>query len=191
MRAKAPLSLSAIRARRARGCFRRNFRRRSGQDAAIHGVRLSRSSPRRPRSSRTCSAFRTSIRCSATSSPSSTIYSRGTWAELRFTGTGVPALRSSMQPGAIEYFACVEEEKDGPNHPAAAYINGSTALYEQVARRSGCLQPDAGLSAQFTPLRQHSRGLHSRYQSTYRSTFHKRVSRLKRSKGCVCDAAPR
>ena len=36
-----------------------------------------------------------------------------------------------------QYFACVEEERLGPNNPAAAYINGSTALYEQVASERG------------------------------------------------------
>ena len=36
-----------------------------------------------------------------------------------------------------QYFACVEEERLGPNNPAAAYINGSTALYEQVAGERG------------------------------------------------------
>jgi len=36
-----------------------------------------------------------------------------------------------------QYFACVEEEKNGPNHPNAAYINGSTALYEQVGGEDG------------------------------------------------------
>lgn len=36
-----------------------------------------------------------------------------------------------------EYFACVEEEKHGPNKPEARYINGSTALYEEVGRQEG------------------------------------------------------
>jgi hypothetical protein len=36
-----------------------------------------------------------------------------------------------------EYFACVEEEKHGPNKPEVRYINGSTALYEEVGRQEG------------------------------------------------------
>ncbi len=41
------------------------------------------------------------------------------------------------QARRAEYFTCVEEEKQGPNHPAAAFINGSTPLYEQVAAEEG------------------------------------------------------
>ena len=36
-----------------------------------------------------------------------------------------------------EYFACVEQEKNGPNNPVAAYIAGGTALYDQVASEQG------------------------------------------------------
>ena len=36
-----------------------------------------------------------------------------------------------------QYFACVEQERLGPNNPPAAYINGSTPLYEQVAGEAG------------------------------------------------------
>jgi Family of unknown function (DUF6445) len=36
-----------------------------------------------------------------------------------------------------EYFACIEEEKHGPNKPEVRYINGSTALYEEVGRQQG------------------------------------------------------
>jgi len=36
-----------------------------------------------------------------------------------------------------EYFACVEEEKDGPNKPEPRYINSSTALYERVGGQDG------------------------------------------------------
>jgi uncharacterized protein DUF6445 len=36
-----------------------------------------------------------------------------------------------------QYFACVEEEGQGPNHPGAAYINGDTALYERVGGERG------------------------------------------------------
>jgi len=36
-----------------------------------------------------------------------------------------------------EYFACVEAERLGPNNPGAAYINGSTPLYEQVGAEEG------------------------------------------------------
>jgi hypothetical protein len=35
------------------------------------------------------------------------------------------------------YFACVEAEKQGPDCPPATYINGSTALYEQVGAEDG------------------------------------------------------
>jgi hypothetical protein len=41
------------------------------------------------------------------------------------------------QASQAEYFACVEEEKHGPNKPAVGYINGSTALYEEVGRQEG------------------------------------------------------
>jgi Family of unknown function (DUF6445) len=35
------------------------------------------------------------------------------------------------------YFDCVEAEKHGPNKPAVGYINGDTALYEQVGAQDG------------------------------------------------------
>jgi len=41
------------------------------------------------------------------------------------------------QARKAEYFALVEEEKHGPNKPALGYINGDTALYEQVGRQDG------------------------------------------------------
>jgi hypothetical protein len=36
-----------------------------------------------------------------------------------------------------EYFAQVQREKDGPDRPAQAYINGDTALYEQLGKQEG------------------------------------------------------
>jgi Family of unknown function (DUF6445) len=41
------------------------------------------------------------------------------------------------QARSAEYFGCVEAEKHGPNKPAVGYINGSTALYEQVGSQQG------------------------------------------------------
>ncbi|HEY4368915.1 MAG TPA: DUF6445 family protein [Steroidobacteraceae bacterium] len=35
------------------------------------------------------------------------------------------------------YFQCLEEEKQGPDRPAAAYIHGDTALFEQIAKQDG------------------------------------------------------
>lgn len=35
------------------------------------------------------------------------------------------------------YFACVEEERAGPDKPAQGYINGDTTLYEQIGRQEG------------------------------------------------------
>jgi hypothetical protein len=39
---------------------------------------------------------------------------------------------SVTQDRKLEYFECVEAERLGPNKPDAGYINGSTALYEQL-----------------------------------------------------------
>jgi hypothetical protein len=36
-----------------------------------------------------------------------------------------------------EYFAYVAEERMGPDKPAQGYINGDTALYEQIGRQDG------------------------------------------------------
>ena len=41
------------------------------------------------------------------------------------------------QARKAEYFQCVEAEKNGPNKPEIGYINGSTALYEQVGSQTG------------------------------------------------------
>lgn len=35
------------------------------------------------------------------------------------------------------YFECVEEERAVPDRPAQGYINGDTALYEQIGRQDG------------------------------------------------------
>ena len=79
-----------------RGVVRGDLRRcRAGRCDSRRAI--SRSSRRRRTSSRICSAFRTSIRCSATSWPSSTIYSSEISAAPRFTVTGEPVSRSSTQ----------------------------------------------------------------------------------------------
>jgi hypothetical protein len=39
---------------------------------------------------------------------------------------------SVTQERKLEYFQCVEAERLGPNKPEVGYINGSTALYEQL-----------------------------------------------------------
>ena len=35
------------------------------------------------------------------------------------------------------YLDCVEQEKNGPDSPGSGYINGSTALYEQISAQEG------------------------------------------------------
>jgi hypothetical protein len=35
------------------------------------------------------------------------------------------------------YFVSLQNENDGPNMPGAAYINGDTALFEEIARQDG------------------------------------------------------
>lgn len=35
------------------------------------------------------------------------------------------------------YFACVAQEREGPDRPAQGYINGDTPLYEQIGRQDG------------------------------------------------------
>ncbi len=58
----------------------------------------------------------------------------GGTAFYRHRGTGFEVINQSRQ---VEYFARVEEEKNGPNKPEVGYINGSTALYEQVGKQEG------------------------------------------------------
>jgi len=58
----------------------------------------------------------------------------GGTAFYRHRRTGFEVIDQARQ---AEYFACVEEEKHGPNKPEARYINGSTALYEEVGRQEG------------------------------------------------------
>jgi hypothetical protein len=41
------------------------------------------------------------------------------------------------QSRSAEYFACVEQEKNGPNKPEIGYITGDTALYEQIGAQKG------------------------------------------------------
>jgi Family of unknown function (DUF6445) len=38
---------------------------------------------------------------------------------------------------SVSYFETVKDEKEGPDSPAPAYINGDTALYEQIGRQDG------------------------------------------------------
>jgi hypothetical protein len=58
----------------------------------------------------------------------------GGTAFYRHRSTGFEVINQSRQ---VEYFARVEEEKNGPNKPEVGYINGSTALYEQVGKQEG------------------------------------------------------
>jgi len=58
----------------------------------------------------------------------------GGTAFYRHRRTGFEFIDQSRQ---AEYSACVEEEKHGPNKPDVRYINGSTALYEEVGRQEG------------------------------------------------------
>lgn len=58
----------------------------------------------------------------------------GGTAFYRHRRTGFEVIDVVRRP---EYFRCVEEEKDGPNKPASEYINGDTALYEQVGMQVG------------------------------------------------------
>ncbi len=58
----------------------------------------------------------------------------GGTAFYRHRGTGFEVINQARQG---EYFARVEEEKHGPNKPDVRYINGSTALYEQVGSQEG------------------------------------------------------
>lgn len=37
----------------------------------------------------------------------------------------------------LEYFRSLESENDGPDMPGAAYINGDTPLFEQIAKQEG------------------------------------------------------
>jgi hypothetical protein len=79
----------------------------------------------------------------------------GGTAFYRHRRTGFEIIDSARR---TEYFRCVEEEKNGPDQPAGEYINGDTALYEQVGMQvgvfnrmliyrrnslhSGCIGPD-------------------------------------------------
>jgi hypothetical protein len=58
----------------------------------------------------------------------------GGTAFYRHRRTGFEVINQARQS---EYFASVEEEKHGPNKPERHYINGSTALYEEVGRQDG------------------------------------------------------
>jgi hypothetical protein len=58
----------------------------------------------------------------------------GGTAFYRHRNTGYEVIDSSRR---LEYFNRVEVEKDGPDSPAHAYINGDTPLYEQIARQDG------------------------------------------------------
>ncbi len=41
------------------------------------------------------------------------------------------------QARRVQYFAKVEEEREGPHRSPQSYINGDTALYEQIGRQDG------------------------------------------------------
>jgi hypothetical protein len=58
----------------------------------------------------------------------------GGTAFYRHRRTGFEVIDGSRR---AEYFRCVEEEENGPDKPASEYINGDTALYEQVGVQVG------------------------------------------------------
>jgi len=58
----------------------------------------------------------------------------GGTAFYRHRRTGYEVVDHVRKPG---YLACVEQERDGADTPQARYINGSTALYEQVGSQEG------------------------------------------------------
>lgn len=58
----------------------------------------------------------------------------GGTAFYRHRATGYESLNEQRGP---EYFRVLEAENNGPNGPAANYINGDTALFEQIASAEG------------------------------------------------------
>jgi Family of unknown function (DUF6445) len=59
---------------------------------------------------------------------------QGGTAFYRHRNTGFEVIDATRR---LEYFNRVEVEKDGPDSPAHAYINGDTPLYEQVDKQDG------------------------------------------------------
>jgi hypothetical protein len=58
----------------------------------------------------------------------------GGTAFYRHRKTGFESIDESRQE---TYFRCLQNELEGPNAPAAAYINGDTPLFEQVSAQEG------------------------------------------------------
>lgn len=58
----------------------------------------------------------------------------GGTAFYRHRKTGFEVVDQNRKPG---YLACVEQENQGADSPAAKYINGDTALYEQIGCQQG------------------------------------------------------
>lgn len=58
----------------------------------------------------------------------------GGTAFYRHRKTGFETIDASRQQ---RYFSSLENENDGADMPGAAYINGDTALFEQIARQEG------------------------------------------------------
>jgi len=58
----------------------------------------------------------------------------GGTAFYRHRATGFEYVDFARRPS---YLACVDQESNGPHRPAAGYITGSTALYEQISAQEG------------------------------------------------------
>jgi hypothetical protein len=58
----------------------------------------------------------------------------GGTAFYRHRSTGFESITEERK---VEYFRTVEAEKTGPDKPSLSYINGSTALYEQIRSEAG------------------------------------------------------
>ena len=126
----------AIRDRAAARGLRRIFRSQmpAGCDSP---PAISRWSQRRRRTSSTCSAFRTSIRCSRNQLAFIHYLFKanlGGTSFYRHRKTGFESIDQERKP---EYMRQVELEAHGPDTPPAEYINGTRRSTNRVATRKG------------------------------------------------------
>jgi hypothetical protein len=100
----------------------------------------------------------------------------GGTAFYRHRATGFEYVDFARRPS---YLACVDQESNGPHRPAAGYITGSTALYEQICAQEGIFNRllmyrrnslhSGNIAPDFVPIRIRAA-----------ATFHKRLSCSKR-----------
>ena len=176
VRAKVPLTLSAVHPRKAARRVRRGFRA-SRQARCVSRRATIRWSRRRRKNSPTRSAFRTSIRWSDKELAFIHYLFKadlGGTAFYRHRKTGFEYIDFDRRPEYLRHHR--RRESLGPDYPPAEYINGDTPLYEQISAQRRRFQSRVDLSTEFAAFRGPRPELRCRPESQDRAPVDQRLS---------------